>query len=187
MPRRRILFSPADFYQIYNRGNNREKIFYEAENYRFFLRRLHFYYNPRNIHFIAFCLMPNHYHLVARLGKDIDFSNVMRSFSVSYIKSFNKVYRQVGHLFQGNFEARLVESDEYLAHLIRYIHFNPVSANLVSRAEDWKHSDYAEWLSDSDVMDEARKRVRSRLFGDAEGYKRFCDGFPGKNSDFSLD
>jgi hypothetical protein len=92
----------------------------------------------------------------------------MRSFSDSYVKSANKVYRRVGHLFQGNFEGREVDADEYLAHLVRYIHFNPVRGRLVTRPEDWKYSDYVEWCSDSGGMDAARKKVHTRLFGNSE-------------------
>jgi putative transposase len=174
MPRRRTRFSPSNFYHVYNRGNNREKIFLEGENYRFFLQKLHTYFELQGICLIAYCLMPNHYHLIVKPNRAIDFSNVMRSFSVSYVKSINKVYHRVGHLFQGNFEARAVESDEYLTHLIRYIHFNPVRAKLVTRAEDWSYSDYAEWISDFVEIDEAKKDVRSKLFGTAEGYREFC-------------
>ncbi len=180
MPRRETAFLPQHFYHVYNRGNNRQKIFLEAENYRFFLKRLHFYFDPQGISLIAYCLMPNHYHMVLCFGRTTDFSNVMRSFSVSYIKSFNKLYRRVGHLFQGNFEAREVDSDEYLAHLIRYIHFNPVRSSMVTEAEDWENSDYSNWVSNSGKMGEASERVRSRLFGNAEGYKTFCDNLRGE-------
>ena len=177
MPRRKTPFSPANFYHVYNRGNNRQKVFLEAENYRFFLRRLRFYFNSNGIDLIAYCLMPNHYHLLIRPERKIDFSNVMRSFSVSYVKSINKVYHRVGHLFQGNFEAREVDAHEYLAHLIRYVHLNPVRARLVRKAEDWKYSDYEEWNSDSDCIDEARMEVRFQLFETADGYRRFCQDF----------
>ncbi len=180
MPRRKTHFSPAGFYHIYNRGNNRENIFLEPENYRFFLQRLHFYYDPQDIHLIAYCLMPNHYHLVTGIGKVVDFSNVMRSFSVSYVKSFNKAYSHVGHLFQGNFEARDVCADNDLAYLIRYVHLNPVRAGLVKKAENWKYSDHNEWISDSALVDSTQTEIRARLFGGPAEYEKFCGDLSGE-------
>jgi REP element-mobilizing transposase RayT len=81
-----------------------------------------------NSELIAFCLMPNHYHLVVYLGDCLDFSNVMRGFTTSYVKSFNSWHHRVGYLFQGNTQMRLIEGDEDLIHLCRYVYINPVIA-----------------------------------------------------------
>jgi hypothetical protein len=70
----------------------------------------------------------------------------MMRFSVSYTKAMNKRYDRVGSLFQGAFQAKHVDRDEYLVHLSRYIHLNPVVAGLVKRAEDWEFSSYREYI-----------------------------------------
>ena len=175
MPRRKVEFLPDHFFHIYNRGNNRQEIFLEAENYRFFLNKLHSYYDPTDVDLVAYCLMPNHYHLITRIKQRIDFSNVMRSFSVSYIRSFNNLYRRSGHLFQGDFEARSIGADEHLAHVIRYVHLNPVRAGLVAKPDAWIHSDYREWISAKSIEDSIRLGVRTQLFGTGEEYRRHVD------------
>ena len=149
MPSRAVEFAPNQFYHVYNRGNDKEPIFFEPSNYRFFLKRLAecFPRNEAEIH--AYCLLPNHYHILIRLQRDIDFSIRMQRFGISYAKSINKRTGRVGHLFQGRFKAKHVGSTEYLLHLSRYIHFNPVAAGLVKVPEDWQYSSYREYLVDS--------------------------------------
>ncbi|MGA2623951.1 MAG: transposase [Bacteroidota bacterium] len=179
MGRRSIQFIPGEYYHIYNRGNNKQKIFMEPENYRFFLRRLHYYFDRANIEIAAYCLMPNHFHLLVRIRSEIDVSNVMRSFSVSYIKSYNKWYRRCGHLFQGDFRALHIDDENYLRCLCRYIHLNPVNAHLVKRPEDWKFSDYREWVAvDADAL-KVNHRLRDELFGTAAGYQAFVRDYRG--------
>ncbi len=70
----------------------------------------------------------------------------MMRFSVSYTKAMNKRYDRIGSLFQGAFRAKHVDRNEYLVHLSRYIHLNPVVAGLVERAEDWEFSSYREYI-----------------------------------------
>ena len=136
MARRTIQFLPENYYHIYNRGNNQQEIFLEDENYRHFLKRLVHYYNIASIEVVAFCLMPNHYHLLITLVREINFSNIMRSFTTSYVKSFNGWHKRVGHFFQGDFQARQIDSTEYLMQVCRYIHRNPVKAGLTAFPEE---------------------------------------------------
>jgi len=137
MARREVTFLQENYYHIYNRVNNYQKIFLEAENYLFFLKRLHYYFDPNRIDVIAYCLMPNHYHVLIHLNTDIDVSNIMRSFTDSYVKSFNNWHRRVGHLFQGDFQAKQIDQDGYLPYLCAYIHLNPVKAKLVKSPDEW--------------------------------------------------
>lgn len=145
MPYRKVEFRAGHYYHLYNRGNNRQDIFLERENYLFFLRRLRKYFVPGAIKVIAYCLMPNHYHLLVYLMVD-DLSSIMQSFALSYTKAFNVRYNRVGSLFQGPFEAKLVDTVEYLTHLSQYIHLNPTTAGLVSKAEEWEFSSYREYI-----------------------------------------
>ncbi len=146
MPHRRQDFDQYHFYHIYNRGNNKEKIFFERENYRFFLTKFIEYMPPNEVEIHAYCLMPNHYHLIVRVMEEFNYSRAMQHFGISYAKSINSWYGRAGHLFQGRFGARLVHSAEYLLHLSRYIHLNPVDARLVKSAQDWEFSSYRDYL-----------------------------------------
>ncbi len=165
-----------NYYHIYNRGNNRQKIFLEEENYLFFLNKLHSFFDPPGAEILAYCLMPNHFHLLVYPQKQIDFGNLMRSFSNSYVRSFNNRYRRSGHLYEDDYQPKLVDSEEYLTHLCRYIHLNPVKASLVNLPEDWLFSDYKQWISSSDNVT-LRQALRDKLFGSAASYKEFVMNF----------
>jgi hypothetical protein len=117
--------------------------------------------------------MPNHYHALVFLEGASDFSNVLRGFTTSYVRAFNKWHGRVGYLYQGNTKSKLVEQDEYLIHLCRYIHLNPVTAGLVDRPEQWKYSDYREWISDPEPSKKRCVKVRSMYFDSGVQYQAF--------------
>jgi len=173
MPYRKLEFEPGHFYHIYNRGNNREQIFFESENYLFFLRRM------RELHFtdcatvVAYCLMPNHYHYLIQI-KTSGFAALMQRLLLSYCKAINKRFGRTGALFQGRFQAIEVDRDEYLIHLSRYIHVNPVRANLVARAEDWAFSSYREYIGLRNGTLPDPTAVLSH-FATREDYRRFVE------------
>ncbi len=156
MPQRSIPLVAGEYYHVYNRGNNRQDIFFERENYLFFLRRVRKYLGETQTSevcetsevwtsIIAYCLMPNHFHLLV-CPHDDELSRRMQRFSISYTKAMNKRYDRVGSLFQGQFQAVLVDSNEYLLHLSRYFHLNPVEAGLVRQPEDWEFSSYRDYI-----------------------------------------
>lgn len=109
MPYRKTQFLAGHYYHVYNRGNNRQPIFFNADNYRYFLHQVRLYLTPC-ADVVAYCLMPNHYHLLLYLKKD-DLSDAMQSFSKSYVQAINREQGRVGHLFQGPFQAILVDTD----------------------------------------------------------------------------
>lgn len=145
---RKITFQPDHYYHLYNRGVNRQPIFFQPENWIFFLHRLRHYCRPDLIDIISYCLMPTHYHLLVRLKTDQLSRPIMQPLSVSYTKAINRQQNRVGPLFQGPFRARLVERDAYLTHLSRYIHLNPVAAGLVARPQDWAYSSYRDIIGE---------------------------------------
>jgi REP element-mobilizing transposase RayT len=144
MPRRKDEFVVGEHYHVYNRGVNRETIFFERDNYVFFLRRLRELLLPDHISVLVYCLMPNHYHLLLRLTSN-EFSARMQAFGTSYSKAINKRLARVGPLFQSRFQAKHVDSEEYLLHLSRYIHLNPLVAGLVHCLAEWEFSSYPDY------------------------------------------
>jgi REP element-mobilizing transposase RayT len=157
MPRRTVPLVAGECYHLFNRGVNREKIFFERENYLFFLRRLrqHLFGETQtsevlktsevSTSIIAYCLMPNHFHLLVQPHSD-QLSRQMQKLSISYTKAVNKRYGRVGPLLQGQFQAVQVDRNDYLLHLTRYIHLNPVEAGKVERSEDWEFSSYRDYI-----------------------------------------
>lgn len=145
MPRRTTSLVPGCFFHVYNRGHNCERIFFEEENYAFFLRRFREHVASEVGLVAAYVLMPSHFHFVVKLQTD-GFSRAMQNFQISYTKAINTRFRRVGSAFQGAFQAKQVETDEYLLHLSRYLHLNPVSAGMVRMAEEWAYSSYREYV-----------------------------------------
>ncbi len=144
MPRRDLTFQLGHYYHLYNRGNDRNPIFFARENYLHFLRLIRRYLIEQTLDVLAYCLMPNHYHLLVQC-KAHDVSGAMMRLSVAYTKAMNQRYNRVGVLFQGQFQAIAVDSDEYLYHLTRYIHLNPVKAGIVAHPKDWEFSSYLDY------------------------------------------
>ena len=149
MPRRYLTFCPGEYYHFYNRGVNRGKIFFEEENYFFFLRKMEKYLLTI-LDVSAYCLMPTHYHLMVCVNETSEVSSMvskaMMKLSVSYTKAVNHRYNRVGPLFQGAFQAKHIESTAYLWQLVGYIHLNPVEAGLVRLPEDWNFSSCRAYL-----------------------------------------
>ena len=134
------------YYHFYNRGVNRQPIFFAEENWGYFIGLLRKYCLVELLEIVAYCLMPNHYHLLAKAKTDLVGKKVMQPLTVAYAKAINKQQDRSGHLFQGPFQARLVESDGYLKWLSRYIHLNPVTAGLVEKPADWIFSSYRDYI-----------------------------------------
>lgn len=96
--------------------------------------------NPKIVEIVCYCLMPNHFHLLIKQLKDNGTQEFLSKITNSYTKYFNTKYRRVGPLLQGPFKAVLIETDEQLVHLSRYIHLNPFVAKIT---KDWKGFPYS--------------------------------------------
>jgi putative transposase len=177
-------------YHVYNRGVEKRDIFLDSNDYKYFLYLLKYYLTPEmeedqtvsrqgetlprdrgkpkfceEIGLIAYCLMPNHFHLVIKQANKDSMSRFMKSLSTNYSMYFNRTYDRVGTLFQGPYKAVLVVEDNYLMHLVRYVHLNPVVKKLAGslpakEAGGWEwssHGDYlgsrkSKWLSPDLVL-----------------------------------
>ena len=146
MPYRHLLFSKDNYYHLYNRGSRKEPIFTEKANYQYVLLLISFYCEKLSLTVIAYCLMPNHHHLLVRQeGEGAAGLLVQRVFN-RYSKAYNLRYHQSGTLFEGRYKAIHIDKTNYLTQLSLYIHANPVKAGLVRNPGDWEFSNYLEWL-----------------------------------------
>jgi len=171
MARRQTDFIEGN-YHLYNRGCNREDIFRSDDNYVFLTTRLKHYSEELNISVIAYCFMPNHYHLLVKQNGGAKAGLLVQSIFNSYTKAFNKMYKRSGTLFEGPYKSIQIDSIEYVVHLCRYIHRNPLRAKIVKRMEDWKYSNYLECVGKrSEVPFE--KEFMKNHFGTSQEYEKF--------------
>ncbi|HOT88389.1 MAG TPA: transposase [Bacteroidales bacterium] len=153
MKEKEIRLEPGKFYHVYNRGNNRENLFYNNGNYEYFLRKYDNYLTDY-IDTFAFCLLPNHFHLLVRI-KDKDLSGfknltglekrISKQFSNlfnSYAKSINIQQKRVGSLFQRPFKRIEITTTDYLANLVFYIHANPQKHKIIDDFRMYPWSSY---------------------------------------------
>ena len=132
---------PGAVYHVTSRGNARQDIFIDDEDRGSFLDLLSIVVERFNWLCHAYCLMGNHYHLLIET-LDGNLSKGMRELNGVCTQGFNQRYRRVGHLFQGRYKAILVEKDNHLLSLCRYVVLNPVRVGLIERPEQWKWSSY---------------------------------------------
>jgi putative transposase len=193
MPRRDVPLLPGECYHVYNRGVNRQRLFHSDDNYVYFLRKAREYLlgEPKSasildaqsiqdasawqrpLTILAWCLMPNHFHLLVRLNCE-DFSTRMKSLGKSYTQAINRAESRTGPLFGGRFQAIHVPDVVYLLHLSRYIHRNPVEAGLVVSPADWEYSSYRDYIGHRDGT-LASPQIILGEFGSIAAYRRFCE------------
>lgn len=180
------LFSPGCVYHIYNRGDNKEPIFLDEQDYFSFLRRLKILlgllpvppYNRRSritlkpmpigsFSVFAYCLMPNHFHIMIRQNIDTPVGKLMTGLCTSYAKYFNRKYERLGNLFQDTFKAKLVESDEYAVYLSAYIHNNP------ENPFGWQYSSLPDYLGLRNGQISDQSLVLGYFKSGRDGYKDF--------------
>jgi len=142
---RDLVFEPGCFYHIYNRGVDRQPIFITTANWGFFVRRMREHCQTSCADVVAYCLMPNHYHLVLQAHTTALGASVMQPLSISYTKAINKQEGRVGPLFQGPFCAKRIKDEDQLVQLSAYVHLNPVWAGLVTHPGDWVFSSYQDY------------------------------------------
>lgn len=158
MPRPNRIEFPGAFYHVYARGNNKQKIFQDEQDYSVYLDRIERYYNRYPFILYAFALMSNHIHLVIETC-EIPLSKIMQGIQQSYALYVQKKYRTVGRLYQGPYGAVLYDREEFVLTLVRYIHRNPVEAFLVENPEKYPWSSHAAYLNLADYSFLCKKTV----------------------------
>ena len=179
MARRPRVFAPGLLYHVIVRGNHRQKTFRFAEDYKAYLDRLERYRSKFGIRIYAYCLMPNHVHLLLETGSTA-VAKFMQGLQQSYTQYFNRTHRKVGHLFQGRYKAIICDRDKYLLALVRYIHLNPVRAGMVKRPERYAYSGHASYLRAGTPKIIEAAPVLS-LLGGKRSYERFVLDGMGEN------
>ena len=171
MARRPRVFAAGVLYHVIARGNQRQKTFTSDSDYQAYIERLARYRKKYDYKLHAYCLMPNHVHLLLE-SSEHPLAKLMQGLQQSYSQYFNLKHRKTGHVFEGRYKAILCQKDEYLLQLIRYIHLNPVRAGMVRTPERYRYSGDHAYLQGkaTEMIDPAP--VLSML-GGKQAYRRF--------------
>jgi len=149
MPRVARQLQEGYCYHILNRGNGKANLFLDRYDYSAFVKLLVGMKAAYEIRLLAYCLMPNHFHLVLQAEATGAVSTAMHWTQTSYVSRFRTRYRSTGHILQGRFKPFPIQEDSHLVTVMRYVERNPVRANLVDRSVDWPWSS-ARWRSRCD-------------------------------------
>ena len=192
MPRHPRVHAEGLLYHVIARGNNGQKIFLRETDYEAFLEALRVVRKRYPFYLYAYVLMSNHFHLLLEVQR-YSTARILQSLLTGYVRRFNRIHRRKGHLFQGRYKAILCDRDSYLMELVRYIHLNPVRANLVKRPAEWRWSGHGEYLGKQKrglidpgpVIEELRSPARYEQFireGVKESYR--AEWHPGEQAPF---
>jgi len=194
MPAKNVvkLYASRSVYHVYNRGNNKQKIFLESADYAAFLNLLKRHLSKvitsdklgrqyknwhGNIELLAFCLIPNHFHLLLYQKHNSVITQLMKSITVSYSGYFNAKYSRTGHVFQGVFRASLIEEEPYWQHISRYIHLNPRNW----KSWEWSSLPYylnkrrADWINPKRILETFEETNYLEFVSDYEDHKTMLD------------
>lgn len=176
MPSKNVVkeYEAGGYYHIYNRGVEKRQVFMDEMDYSVFISYLSMYLSPLQdlqgsslqekispskvpknyfgeIKLLAYCLMPNHFHLMVKQESDRGIDHFMRSVSTKYVRYFNSKYKRIGPLFQGIYKAVRIESEYQFVYLSKYIHRNPLDLITCKddpcRLEDYRYSSYGNYLN----------------------------------------
>lgn len=208
MPAKNILkqYLENGIYHIYNRGVEKRNIFMDNQDYKTFLYFLKIYLqkpsdnsdddsfrikssNKKNfsdkIELLCYCLMPNHFHLLIKQKEEKDITDFMRCLLTNYSMYFNRKHKRIGSLFQGRYKAVLVQDDNYLLHLTRYIHLNPIkkiTKNINPEKYDYSsYKDYlglrnTKWIKPNFILEYFKENKKDILINKAS-YKNFVESY----------
>lgn len=161
------------------RGNNRQAIYRDDEDRRRYLEKLSYYCQDKKVDLLAYCLMSNHVHLLLETAEG-NLSKIMQAFQTSYTVYFNKRHGRTGHVFEQRYKAMLVDKDNYLLHVSRYIHLNAVSAKLAARPQDYRWCSYGSYLKGKGIVGLKPDTVLGQLNGSKarqlQQYREYVEG-----------
>lgn len=170
---------PGAVYHVICRGNNRQAVYRDDQDRKRYLEKLSLYCEQKEVELLGYCLLSNHAHLLLETPKG-NLSKTMQPFQTSYTVYFNKRHRRSGHVFEQRYKALLVDKDNYLLEVSRYIHLNPVAAMIVERPQDYRWSSYGAYLRGKGIWGLRYERVLDYFPGGRRRqlaqYREFVEG-----------
>jgi putative transposase len=140
-------------YHVLNRGNGRQRVFRKAGDFAAFIKLLSQAAERVDVRLLAYCLMPNHFHLALWPRRDGELSEYTMWLTTAHVRRYHQHYHSSGHVWQGRYRSFPIQDDHHLLTVQRYIERNPVRAGLVKRAQDWPWSSAAPRDEEQPVLD----------------------------------
>lgn len=175
---------PGAVYHVMNRGSSRQKVFLGTRDYEVFITTIAELHDRWRVEVFSYCLMGNHYHVCLRTPEG-NLARVMRHLDGLYTQRFNRLHRRDGALFRGRYQAILIDKDNYLAQVVRYIHLNPLEAGLVRQPQSYLWSSHRlylrpkqipKWLRPEEVIADFKNPARFHEFV-LEGNEKVLEDF----------
>ncbi|HEU4653049.1 MAG TPA: transposase [Steroidobacteraceae bacterium] len=189
MPRKPRLHVPGAFYHLTLRGNHRQDIFFSPSDRDLFDQLTQEVLDRFRARLHAFCWMTNHVHLLVQVS-DVPLGQLVLRIAGQYARRIQKHLRTTGHLFEKRYHAVLVDADEYLLELIRYIHLNPVRARMVASPSQYRWSSHLTYLDKCErswvTTDFALSAFHQERSAAIAAYERFVNQEIGKISSSPL-
>jgi putative transposase len=136
-------------YHVLNRGNGTQEVFHKEGEYKVFLELLQKARESYPVKLLAYCLMPNHFHLLMQPEKGEELSRWMQWLMTSHVRRYHQHYGTSGHIWQGRYKSFIVQKDDHLLTVVKYIEGNPVRARLCDSAKSWLWSSHASRKNDT--------------------------------------
>jgi putative transposase len=132
----------GEVYHVINRANARMQIFFKKEDYQLLEKIFNDGVEKCDMRILAYCIMPNHFHLVLHPKTDGDLQQFMQWVTLTHTQRWHAQHNSTGtgHLYQGRYKSFLIEQDQHLLTVLRYVERNPLRAKLVKKITDWKYS-----------------------------------------------
>ncbi|HEY6873958.1 MAG TPA: transposase [Geobacteraceae bacterium] len=176
---------PGAHYHVTSRGNEQKDIFKSRRDREQFLSYLESSVVRYGARIHAYCLMTNHYHLLLETPVG-NLPEIMRHINGAYTNYYNTKRKRAGHLFQGRYKAILIEADEYLMELSRYIHLNPVRCGMAEKPESHPWSSYQNYIGQKPVPAWLCIDLVKEHFGSSKNYQQFVEDLLGKEYESPL-
>ena len=135
-------------YHILNRGNGRQEVFHRIQDYEGFIDLMKKVKSKHSIKIFAYCLMPNHFHMVVLPTQAKELGKLMQWLMTSYVRRYHRNYGTSGHIWQGRYKSFIIQESAYLLTVLRYVEGNPVRAGLVNSAKEWLWSSHREIIGE---------------------------------------
>lgn len=149
MPRIARGLADGAVYHALNRGNGRQEVFHGSQDYEAFSDLMKEAKGRYSLKIYAYCLMPNHFHMVLRPTYGEELSRWMQWLMTSHVRRYHRQYKTSGHVWQGRFKSFIIQEDSHLLTALRYVEGNPLRAGMVSSAKDWLWSSHRERIGRS--------------------------------------